>query len=177
MVWKFKDELVELGVGNEVVTKGGTRGRWDLNSPMRISNMAGIRNKVLEPLHIKGNQDGRGFEKVGFFNNVYFDWSVPLPLPALLGCDTNSGIGSIVHLIKTKDGDYDLACALDFDGVGMYDMCISASSVCCIANVDPFTFMTPRWVLRNACSSPTKEVWPYVPYPSPSSPVTRWAQG
>jgi hypothetical protein len=62
--------------------------------------------------------------------------------PVSLVCSTNPGIGSIVHLIKTKDGDYDLACALDFDGVGMYDTCVSASSVSCIANI-PFTFMTP----------------------------------
>ena len=77
---KFKDELVELGVGNEVVTKEGTRRPWDLNSPARISSMAGIRNKALEPLRIMGNQDGRGFEKVVFFNDVYFDWSALLPL-------------------------------------------------------------------------------------------------
>jgi len=87
MLRKFKDELVELGVGNEVVTEEGTRGRWGLDSPARISYMAGIRNKALEPLRVMGDQDGRAFEKVIFFNDVYFDWSAPLPVP--LGCDTN----------------------------------------------------------------------------------------
>jgi len=65
---KFKDELAELGVRNKVVTEKGTRGQWGLNSPARISNMTGIRNK-LEPLCIMGDQDGRGFEKVVFFND------------------------------------------------------------------------------------------------------------
>jgi len=127
MLRKFKEELVELGVGNEVVTKEGTRGQW-VNSSARITYMAGIRNKLLEPLRVMGDQDGRSFEKVVFFNDVYFDWSAPLPLPVLLGRGTNPRIGSIVHLLKTKDGDYDLACALDFDGVGMYDTCVFASS-------------------------------------------------
>jgi alpha-1,3-mannosyltransferase len=64
MLRKFKDELVELGVENEVVTEEGTRGRWGLNSPARISYMAGIRNKVLEPLRVMGDQGGRVSRKL-----------------------------------------------------------------------------------------------------------------
>ena len=37
------------------------------------------------------------------------------------------------------------------------------SYVSCKANIYPFTLITPRWVLRDACGGPTKEVWPYVP--------------
>jgi hypothetical protein len=29
---------------------------------------------------------------------------------------------SIIRLLATKSGDYDLACAFDFAGVGLYDM-------------------------------------------------------
>jgi len=78
MLRKFRDELVQLGVANKVVTEAGTRGRWDLDSPRRISYMAQIRNKVLEPLRVMADRDGRTFEKVIFFNDVYFDWSEPL---------------------------------------------------------------------------------------------------
>lgn len=34
--------------------------------------------------------------------------------------------GSLVHLLNTRQGDYDLVCGLDFDGVGMYDTCVSS---------------------------------------------------
>ncbi|PBK85662.1 capsular associated protein [Armillaria gallica] len=117
----FQKELDEQGVGNHMVVQEGIRDRWGLNSPGRISYMADIRNKVLEPLRVMGDQDGKIFTKVLFFNDVYFDWR------------------AIVRLIRTKDGDYDLACALDFDGVGLYDI----------------------WVVRDACGRTAKEIWPY----------------
>ena len=41
----------------------------------------------------------------------------------------NFSKGSIVRLLATKDGAYDLACALDFDGVGLYDMLVYLSSL------------------------------------------------
>ncbi|ETW83402.1 glycosyltransferase family 69 protein, partial [Heterobasidion irregulare TC 32-1] len=36
-------------------------------------------------------------------------------------------------------GEFDIACALDFDGIGLYDI----------------------WVTHDACGLPTKEIWPY----------------
>lgn len=117
----FQKELDERGIGNHVVLQGGIRNRWGLNSPERISYMADIRNKALEPLRVLGDQEGKTFAKVLFFNDVFFDWR------------------AIVRLINTKEGDYDLACALDFDGVGLYD----------------------TWVVRDACGRTAKEVWPY----------------
>jgi hypothetical protein len=49
------------------------KGTVGLNRPARISYMTGIRNKVLEPLCVMGDEGGRGFEKVVFFNDMYFD--------------------------------------------------------------------------------------------------------
>ncbi|PBK83589.1 hypothetical protein ARMGADRAFT_1136852, partial [Armillaria gallica] len=43
-------------------------------------------------------------------------------------------------LIHTMNGDYDLACVLDFDGVGLYDI----------------------WVVCDACGRTANETWPYV---------------
>ncbi|KAF9027415.1 capsular associated protein [Hymenopellis radicata] len=113
----FKEELDKRGVANKIVTEQGTRGRWGLNSPARIAYMAEIRNKVLQPL----KDMERRFSKVIFFNDVFFDWR------------------EVMELIDTKRGDYDLACAMDFDGIGLYDI----------------------WVVRDACGRTAKEIWPY----------------
>ncbi|EAU87467.2 capsular associated protein [Coprinopsis cinerea okayama7 len=125
MLQEFEKYLEQEGIGSNLATEDGRRGHLGLDSHERIAFMAGIRNKALEPLRTLGNRYGRRFSKVIFFNDVYFDWR------------------AIVRLINTKEGEYDLACGLDFDGVGMYD----------------------RWVLRDACGGPTKEVWPYFTEP------------
>ncbi|KIY68081.1 glycosyltransferase family 69 protein [Cylindrobasidium torrendii FP15055 ss-10] len=114
---KFRDGLDERGVANRIVMEKGVRGHFGLNSANRINYMADIRNKVLEPLR---SMDPH-FSKILFFNDVYFDWRDAL------------------ELLNTKDGEYDLACAMDFDGIGLYDI----------------------WVTRDSCGRPTKEIWPY----------------
>ncbi|TFK23833.1 hypothetical protein FA15DRAFT_620245 [Coprinopsis marcescibilis] len=116
----FEEALNKSAIPNKVVLKEGVKVRWGLNDPGRIRYLAGVRNEVLEPLRSM-ESEGKTFSKVIFFNDIYFDWR------------------SIVHLINTNNGDYDQACALDFDGVGMYD----------------------TWVLRDACGRKAKEVWPY----------------
>ncbi|TFK23846.1 hypothetical protein FA15DRAFT_620269 [Coprinopsis marcescibilis] len=117
-------DLHERKIRNHVSINKGERIEWDskdlLHSAQRISYMADIRNEALSPLYSMAEK-GDTFTKVIFFNDVYFDWR------------------SIVRLINTKNGDYDLACAIDFDGIGLYD----------------------TWVLRDACGRKVREVWPY----------------
>jgi hypothetical protein len=54
----------------------------------------------------------------------------------------NFSKGSIVRLLATKDGAYDLACALDFDGVGLYDMLVYL--LLTLVDHDPLRFLLFR---------------------------------
>ncbi|KAF7321183.1 Capsular associated protein [Mycena chlorophos] len=114
---QFRDELSSVSVRNRVLLDDDPRRRkgWQSDGQERIRYMADMRNRALEPL-----KEG-AFDRVVFFNDVYFEWR------------------SIVRLLATKDGDFDLACALDFDGIGLYD----------------------TWVIRDSCGHRTKEIWPY----------------
>ncbi|KAJ7493591.1 capsular associated protein [Mycena latifolia] len=118
---EFEAKLRRAGVQNNVVLDTDTRRRdgWASNGHERVQYMADMRNKALEPL--QGGLDGRRFDKIIFFNDVYFEWK------------------SILRLLDTNDGDFDLACSLDFDGIGLYD----------------------TWVIRDSCGERTKEIWPY----------------
>ncbi|KAJ7769665.1 capsular associated protein [Mycena maculata] len=117
----FEGQLSRAGVRNEIVLDTDTRRRegWVSNGHERVKYMADMRNKALEPL--EGGLDGRRFDRLIFFNDVYFEWK------------------SIVRLLATNDGAFDLACGLDFDGIGLYD----------------------TWVIRDSCGQRTKEIWPY----------------
>ncbi|KAJ7447311.1 capsular associated protein [Mycena galericulata] len=118
---EFEAQLRRAGVRNSVVLDTDTRRRdgWQSNGHERVKYMADMRNKALEPLE-KG-LDGKRFNKIIFFNDVYFEWK------------------SILRLLATNDGNFDLACGLDFDGIGLYD----------------------TWVIRDSCGERTKEIWPY----------------
>ncbi|KAJ6492771.1 capsular associated protein [Mycena vitilis] len=117
----FEGRLANAGVANRVVLDedGRRRKGWVSNGHERVQYMADMRNKALEPL--QEGLDGRRFDKIIFFNDVYFEWK------------------SIIRLLDTKGGDFDLACGLDFDGIGLYD----------------------TWVIRDSCGQRTKEIWPY----------------
>ncbi|KAJ7092382.1 capsular associated protein [Mycena belliarum] len=123
---EFEGKLRRAGVKSSVVLDTDTRRRdgWASNGHERVQYMADMRNKALEPL--QGGLDGRRFDKLIFFNDVYFAWK------------------SIVRLLDTNNGDFDLACALDFDGIGLYD----------------------TWVIRDSCGQRTKEIWPYFSFDS-----------
>ncbi|KAH6907061.1 cryptococcal mannosyltransferase 1-domain-containing protein [Coprinopsis sp. MPI-PUGE-AT-0042] len=125
LLGELEEELKAMGVKTRFVTSSShdagengkraippTRPKFSPNSHERIAYMAELRNEAMKPL----------FELVVWINDVFWDWR------------------SLVHLINTRQGDYDLVCGLDFDGVGMYD----------------------TWVMRDACGRPTKEIWPYV---------------
>ncbi|KAF7343885.1 Aminotran-5 domain-containing protein [Mycena venus] len=117
----FEGQLKKAGVRNRVVLDedGRRREGWVSNGHERVQYMADMRNKALEPL--QEGLGGRRIDKIIFFNDVFFDWK------------------SIIRLLDTKGGDFDLACGLDFDGIGLYD----------------------TWVIRDSCGQRTKEIWPY----------------
>lgn len=124
----FAADLETSGVRNNVVledTDGGRRTNWQLNGHQRIRYMADARNRALEPISTEVMY-GRSFDKLIFFNDVYFDWSssflkIFLLYYQLIFCYF---VESIVRLLATKEGQFDLACALDFDGIGLYDMLV-----------------------------------------------------
>ncbi|KAJ7735985.1 capsular associated protein [Mycena metata] len=121
---EFEGQLERAGVRNRVVLDTDDRRRegWVRNGHERVQYMADMRNKALEPL--QEGLSGRRYHRIIFFNDVYFEWK------------------SIVRLLATNNGDYDLACGLDFDGIGLYD----------------------TWVIRDSCGQRTKEIWPYFSY-------------
>ncbi len=59
-------------------------------APPRIKFLAAVRNKVLEPLVANGSYD-----RVIFSNDVFIESE------------------TILELLKTRDGDYDMACGID----------------------------------------------------------------
>ncbi|KAJ7896972.1 capsular associated protein [Mycena leptocephala] len=122
----FESQLHRAAVRNRVVLDEDTRRRdgWQSNGHERVQYMADMRNKALEPL--QDGLAGKRFDKIIFFNDVYFEWK------------------SIIRLLDTKGGDFDLACGLDFDGIGLYD----------------------TWVIRDSCGERTKEIWPYFSFDS-----------
>ncbi|KAJ7271233.1 capsular associated protein [Mycena rebaudengoi] len=117
----FQEDLRRTGVRNSIVMDSDDRRRpgWSSNGHERVAYMADMRNRVLTPL--QDGLDGKRFQKIIFFNDVYFRWE------------------SILRLLATNGGDFDLACGLDFDGIGLYD----------------------TWVIRDSCGLRTKEIWPY----------------
>ena len=82
----------------------------------RIEFLAAIRNRALEPLVERG-----GYDRVIFSNDVFIEPE------------------SVIELLETADGKYDMACALDFGHFGAYDM----------------------WVLRDRIGRLTSGIWPY----------------
>ncbi|KAJ7302677.1 capsular associated protein [Mycena albidolilacea] len=134
----FETQLNRAGVRNRVLLDedGRRREGWQSNGHERVQYMADMRNRALEPLKEEGVARRR-FDKVLFFNDVYFDWK------------------AIVRLLATKDGEFDLACGLDFDGIGLYD----------------------TWVIRDACGQRTKELWPYFSLSSDPAAVASLRRG
>lgn len=78
MLRAFEKELGTRGVRNGIWLEntGGRRKDWSLGGHERIRYMAEVRNKALEPLQRIQGLHGRTFDKLVFFNDVYFDWSL-----------------------------------------------------------------------------------------------------
>ncbi|EKM61680.1 glycosyltransferase family 69 protein [Phanerochaete carnosa HHB-10118-sp] len=88
----------------------------DMSWNNRIDFLAAVRNRALEPLVDQG-----GYDKVVFSNDVFIEPE------------------SLIELLETADGNYDMACALDFGHFGAYDM----------------------WVLRDRIGHLAAGIWPY----------------
>ena len=134
----FELRLKEMGVRNSIVTETTSleklceqsgadechtpnmfkHGVRDSNAITRITMMAYFRNKPLQPLFKSFEKDvvknssntlfphaplNRG-TKVLFFNDIYFSHH------------------DVVELIDTNKMNYDLACALDFENLKIYDL-------------------------------------------------------
>ncbi|OAX36267.1 glycosyltransferase family 69 protein [Rhizopogon vinicolor AM-OR11-026] len=96
--------------GDEAVTKPD-----DMNGNNRIEFLAATRNRAMEPL-----MEG-GYDRVVFSNDIYIEPE------------------SMVELLETNNGNYDMACGLDFGHFGAYDM----------------------WVLRDRQAKLASGIWPY----------------
>ncbi|PSR71097.1 hypothetical protein PHLCEN_2v13066 [Hermanssonia centrifuga] len=98
-------------IGDQAVKKPDDMG-WN----NRIDFLSAIRNRALEPLVEHG-----GYDKVVFSNDIFIEPE------------------SLIELLETNDGQYDMACALDFGHFGAYDM----------------------WVLRDRVGRLAAGIWPY----------------
>ncbi|KAJ6454197.1 cryptococcal mannosyltransferase 1-domain-containing protein [Mycena sanguinolenta] len=85
-------------------------------APPRIQFLAAVRNLAMEPLVQHG-----GYTRVLFSNDVFIEAE------------------SIVELLDTKGGDYDMACGLDMAYWGLYD----------------------QWVIRDRLGRLASTLWPF----------------
>ncbi|CCM01092.1 uncharacterized protein FIBRA_03140 [Fibroporia radiculosa] len=113
----FATKLSDMGVAHRVLVRDDTIVKpGDLSFNNRINFLAAIRNRVMEPLVENG-----GYSRVLFSNDVYVEPE------------------SVIELLETADGQYDMACAMDFNHFGAYD----------------------AWVLRDRLGHLTSTVWPF----------------
>lgn len=103
----FAKRLDERGVANRILSD--TTERWwpYPTSPERINFLAAARNKAMAPLQSPSADvrlpDYDSYTKVLFLNDVLFTWEAAV---RLLGTEYDG------------DGDYDLACGMDFGASG-----------------------------------------------------------
>ncbi|KAH7106417.1 cryptococcal mannosyltransferase 1-domain-containing protein [Auriculariales sp. MPI-PUGE-AT-0066] len=96
----------------------------------RVDFLAATRNLALEPLRSR-RSFARG--RVLFSNDVYVTAE------------------AMVELLNTRDGDYDIACGMDFDDFGLYDV----------------------WVTRDRVGGMVAGVWPFLLEPSGRRSIER----
>ncbi|KAJ6565794.1 cryptococcal mannosyltransferase 1-domain-containing protein [Mycena vulgaris] len=88
----------------------------DMPGNVRIDFLSAVRNLALAPLVERG-----GYDVVLFSNDILIEAE------------------SVVELLKTKDGEWDMVCGLDLGRWGMYD----------------------AWVLRDRLGRLVSSLWPY----------------
>ncbi|CAK5268212.1 unnamed protein product [Mycena citricolor] len=114
----FDGTLASMGVSRSVLTRDTSIPRpqsMETKTP-RIEFLAAVRNLVMKPLATHTE-----YTRVVFSNDVFIEAE------------------SIVELIQTKEGDYDMACGLDLAYWGLYD----------------------QWVIRDRLGGLASTVWPY----------------
>ncbi|KAH7908257.1 glycosyltransferase family 69 protein [Hygrophoropsis aurantiaca] len=114
----FAEMLAKTNVAHRVLTDDTAveRSNWVDTNMERINFLSAVRNRAIEPLVEKG-----GYDKLVFSNDIYIEPE------------------TIIELLETADGNYDMACGLDFGSYGGYD----------------------AWVLRDRQGKLTSTVWPY----------------
>ncbi|KAJ7788860.1 cryptococcal mannosyltransferase 1-domain-containing protein [Mycena olivaceomarginata] len=114
----FETKLQAMSVPNRILTHDTSVHRPPsmVTGPLRIDFLAATRNLVLEPLTVHG-----GYDRVLFSNDVFVEAE------------------SIVELLETNRGEYDMACGLDFQQWGLYDI----------------------WVIRDHLGRIVSGQWPY----------------
>ncbi|KAJ7356609.1 cryptococcal mannosyltransferase 1-domain-containing protein [Mycena albidolilacea] len=114
---EFDAQLESMGVARRILTRDTSIPRPpDMSGTPRIEFLSAVRNRVMEPLVEKG-----GYEKVIFSNDIYIEAE------------------SVVELLKSRDGDWDFVCGLDFGYWGLYDL----------------------WVIRDKAGAIPSTNWPY----------------
>ena len=93
---QLDDRLDAMHVSRRILTEDTAITKPDdMGGNNRIYFLSALRNRVLEPLVEKG-----GYDKVVFSNDVYIEPE------------------TIIELLKTADGEYDMACGMDFGHFG-----------------------------------------------------------
>lgn len=89
----------------------------------RIERLSKLRNKVLEPLYAEARNglNGSSFEKVVFLNDILYTPE------------------TLLKLLRTENGEYDQACAIDYFWLGIYD----------------------TWIVRDRNAKKVRPLWPY----------------
>ncbi|EGO00672.1 glycosyltransferase family 69 protein [Serpula lacrymans var. lacrymans S7.3] len=109
--------LARLHVERRILTEDDVvKKPEDMGGNNRIDFLSAIRNRALEPLIEMG-----GYDKVVFSNDIFIEPE------------------SFIDLIDTMNGDYDMACGLDFGHYGLYD----------------------DWVIRDRLGKLPSTIWPY----------------
>jgi hypothetical protein len=93
----FDAKLEAMGVPRRILTNDMSIPRPEsmATAPPRIEYLAALRNVAMEPLVAHG-----GYDRVLFTNDVFVEAE------------------ALVELLHTYDGDYDMACGLDFQHWG-----------------------------------------------------------
>ncbi|KAJ7306962.1 cryptococcal mannosyltransferase 1-domain-containing protein [Mycena albidolilacea] len=114
----FETKLQAMSVPNRILTQDTSVPRPPsmVTGPPRIDFLAATWNLVLEPLTVHG-----GYDRVLFSNDVFVEAE------------------SIVELLETNRGEYDMVCGLDFQQWGLYDI----------------------WVIRDRLGRIVSGQWPY----------------
>ncbi|KAF7334689.1 Glycosyltransferase family 69 protein [Mycena venus] len=97
LLLSFDKALEAMGVPHRILTRDTSipRPTSMLTAPPRIDFLAATRNLVIEPLVERG-----GYDRLLFSNDVFVEAE------------------AIVELLHTRDGDYDMACGVDFHNRG-----------------------------------------------------------
>jgi len=102
-------DLASMGVPRRILTRDEAVPKPDdMSGNNRIEFLAATRNRAMEPLMVGG------YDRVVFSNDIFIEPE------------------SLVELLETNDGRYDMACGLDFGHFG-YDTQIQTISMTLIA--------------------------------------------